>query len=745
MTSRSRCPPDRSSTRTTRRGQGGPRYESDYAFFKPGADVMAVGSFHAPGGKPVREGRATVEVGRQRSELAVVGERFWEAGLLRSKITDPKPFRSLELRWQHAFGGPSYAANPVGVGHLDKERKKAGQPVALPRIELADQRVATPKDSPAPGGFGPLPQTWELRRSLMGTLDDRWQQKRWPWFPEDLDWAHFQSAAPGLRLKGHLVGDEALFFENLHPEHPEFETRLPGLGIVAARQVTVDGRTRLDPIEMNLDTVWVDVEAERAVLAWRGWCPVADDELTDIDYLWGALVPAKVMADEQRTLQLAADAIREEEAQWEIGEEQPAPAADDVDEPPADEPQAAPALPEELQTAMAAVAALPKEPVEETAPTEEAQAAGEQKVDEWLAEAEREDESEPAWDRQRVREALGRGESLSGQDLSGIDLSDESLRGADLSGALLNGSVLSNADLGEANLTGASLSGATLHGTRLVGAALNDADLSGSRGDRIDGDRCNLSGANLSGVEWNTARLNEAMLLETELAEARLENAELQSAQLEEANLEGATLDGGNLRRVRAKGCSFLGASLQRARLDEAELPEADFSEGNLTACSLREANLADATFESTDASRSTWSGARIQGMRGAGITLSEATLDRVEGEDPIFSDARMPGATLEHASIPGADFSGAQLRGATIEACELKGARFVKADLEGATLSESNCFEALFEGCRLQDCDGSGTSFYGAEFLDADVDGFRGAGRNLTMTKLAEPSEGRR
>lgn len=69
------------------------------------------------------------------------------------------------------------------------------------------------------------------------------------------------------------------------------------------------------------------------------------------------------------------------------------------------------------------------------------------------------------WTRERVVEAVKRGESLAGQDLSGLDLSGANLRGAYLSGAYLSGANLRGANLRGAYLWGADLRGANLANT----------------------------------------------------------------------------------------------------------------------------------------------------------------------------------------------------------------------------------------------------------------------------------------
>ena len=108
---------------------------------------------------------------------------------------------------------------------------------------------------------------------------------------------------------------------------------------------------------------------------------------------------------------------------------------------------------------------------------------------------------------------------------------------------------------------------------------------------------------------------------------------------------------------------------------------------------------------------------------------------------------ARISGATFRDATLPGSDFSDTAAGGAEFVASVLKGARFARADLEGASVLQCDCFEASFAGARLDDVDGSGSSFYAAEVLDADTKTFHGRGRTFAMSKLADrPDErGRR
>ncbi len=714
---------------------GGNRYESDFALFKPAADVIVAGSFHAPGGQPVTSGRAAVAIGSHRSEVIVFGERRWDSTL--TQMSDPVPFTDLELRWREAFGGPEFPWNPAGKGHR-------AQALQVPRIEFPTQRVTRSGDTPMPAGFGAIPATWQPRFGCMGTFDDNWEKNRWPWFPEDFDWNHFRAAAPGLRLETYLAGNESLFFENMHALHPQLETRLPGLNVAAAVQrIVPDAGARLEAVEMRLDTLWVDVAAERIELVWRGWCPTADEEMSDLEYVWATLVDRPLEAAE--CTGLAQQGIYEDEAEWEIEEEiappdDPESEPDDADRGAVDEDDAGFLTPD-LAEQLAALAAMPREEPPVLPEDDPRRAELYKQAEEMIAEREAaalEDEPrEPPWDRDRVTAARAAGESLAGVDLSAVDLSSMDLRGADFTGTIMDHADLSGACLAEGTMVGASLIGAILEGADLSSAVFQEADLSGSQGSNINAEKADFSGANLAGARWPHASFIAAKLCEVDATEASFTGAALSGADMEDANFESAELTFAQMDQISAPSAIFVGADLRRARLDDADLSEADLSDARLDGCTMLRANLTDTTMERADAMGADLREAVVTGLRAAEIDLSQANLSGIVGEDPIFSDAKLTGARLEFARIPGVDLSGADLRQALLSACDLKGGRFTAADMQGCALLNSNCFEAIFENCRLLECDGSGTNFYGAEFLNAEIRGFAGDGRNLTMTKL--------
>ena len=148
----------------------------------------------------------------------------------------------------------------------------------LPNLEDPKRPVSSPGMQTEPAGFGPIPRTWEQRTSRSGSYDAAWLKQRWPWFPNDFDWAHFNAAPRDQQLDGYLDGDEPLELENLHPDYSRYETRLPG---IRPQLFVVDGYGTREAA-LKLDTLWVDADAEKLVLLWRGSLPIQSIRMADL-------------------------------------------------------------------------------------------------------------------------------------------------------------------------------------------------------------------------------------------------------------------------------------------------------------------------------------------------------------------------------------------------------------------------------------------------------------------------------
>src|SRR5262249_33606270 len=84
---------------------------SDLVPFKPGADVVLVGSAHAPGGKPARSLFARLIAGDVDKGVEVAADSIF---LQDGTLQEGAPFSRMALLYERAAGGPD-TWNPVGV------------------------------------------------------------------------------------------------------------------------------------------------------------------------------------------------------------------------------------------------------------------------------------------------------------------------------------------------------------------------------------------------------------------------------------------------------------------------------------------------------------------------------------------------------------------------------------------------------------------------------------------------------
>src|SRR5262249_24161171 len=190
------------------------KYASDFAPFKPRADVFVLGTAHAPKSTPVPSLPARIAVGKMSKTIEVIGDRTWASRML-GQISWPTPFVSRPLSYEYAYGGPGDAKNPVGKGREGNQAHNLEKPKG--------------QSIPEPARFGPLAATWPQRCQRLGTYDTNWLKTRWPWFPDDFDWGYFIAAPRDQQVDGYLQGDEEIVMEHLHPQQSPYRSRLPGL------------------------------------------------------------------------------------------------------------------------------------------------------------------------------------------------------------------------------------------------------------------------------------------------------------------------------------------------------------------------------------------------------------------------------------------------------------------------------------------------------------------------------------
>jgi uncharacterized protein YjbI with pentapeptide repeats len=685
------------------------RYPSDFAPAKPRADVLLVGTCFAAR-EPVAAARVGMRLGAFAKVLVVYGDRQWTSN---GVPTEPTPFSSMPLSWARTYGGLHFPRNPLGRG-AQAEGSAIVPGSDLPNIEYPDRPLRSPDRGEA-AGFGPIPDSWPQRLQKFGRFDDEYLKDRWPLPPRDMNWGFFNAAPEDQQLDGFVRGDEELYFENLHPAIPHYRSQLPGVRVRCFVNERQRAQYRLREIQMRLDTVWVDMDAETLVLVWRGHVELRSSTLIGSEHFF---VFAEELSDpprdEAQCLRLLEDALaRREIVDDELdAEDEPEENEDEEDEGEEEEeereeeaaaPRAERAQPSPLPLLATAPVAAPQtdalsesdvppaEPLDGVGQVEEG--AGEAAADELPA------PDEVALTAARVLEMAAAHASFAGCDLSGLNLSGADLSGLDFRDAIMGSVCLVEAKLVQANLAGAMLAGANLRHANCAGASFAGADLTGAW----------LTGADLSSADLGGA----------DLTRARLRLARLPSVHARDAIFAGAD----------ASDASFQGADLTATDFCEARIHRTDFSNANLT----------DAALEDAWGRHVNGVGATLIKLRGAGAVLCEADFSHCFANESVWEAAHLFRSTFGDSVLDGAEFSSAYLCETTFDASEMKGARLNQAALRSARLRRCNCLEASFDEADLTDADVSESNLFGASLIDTVTQATVFAGANLRRVKNRE------
>ena len=256
-------------------GQSSLKYGSELHLLKPSTDIVMIGEACAPEKRPVTGLDVLLAIADRKKTVRVFGDRQWASGIIGLKITPPKPFDSMPLVYERAFGGIHEldsdkqkvlfeARNPVGKGFKGKRKTRELKGTMLPNLEDPAHLISSPGDRPAPACFGYVAPSWEPRKSFAGTYDEAWQQKRVPYLPEDFDNRFFTAAHPDLISSNYLKGGEPVAITNMSPNGP-LKFKLPVCDIKAA--VRIAGKTE-NP-HLNLETVLIEPNKTRLSMLWR--------------------------------------------------------------------------------------------------------------------------------------------------------------------------------------------------------------------------------------------------------------------------------------------------------------------------------------------------------------------------------------------------------------------------------------------------------------------------------------------
>ncbi len=295
------------------------KFESDFVPFKLATDIVLNGTAYAPRGGVTRSLKVSLRVGSVTKQIDVLGDRVCHYDARGDPtFSDPLPFKTMELRYDLAYGGVDvfsdpkvpciYARNHLGRGFVVKNIRKSVEKLPLPNLEdpadrLTPERLCVEKfweweRQPMPASLSWFSKYWRPRALYAGVMPaDRlaeqelraifaqavppeqraiYEQTKLP----DMDFRFFSGASPGL-VAPFLRGDEAVQTMNLTPEG-RLEFLLPG----DRPGIAVDiGGGAQDP-EVVLHTVMIRMEDRQVDLVWRGAVPYAGpDSLPELKML----------------------------------------------------------------------------------------------------------------------------------------------------------------------------------------------------------------------------------------------------------------------------------------------------------------------------------------------------------------------------------------------------------------------------------------------------------------------------
>ena len=729
---------------------GSVQYESDFAYFKPSADLLLTGSCHAPNGQAVKHCDVTFQVGDKRRTLSVLGNRYWEHTLGGGAISDPVPFVEMPINYENAFGGEEYAKNTIGKGAV---RGKL-----LPNIEDPNHLIASANDKPEPAGFGPLNRMWQQRHCKLGTYKGDYLQKRWPWFPQDFDWSFFNAAPPELRLESYLRGDEKLYFENLHPHVSKYESHLPGIRVRCfTRAVDANSqRPVFEEVTMALDTLWVNMEDEKLILVWRGWTEVVSEEFEEISNIFVMSEPVDqvpVAVDQAHDLFKQKQA--ELEKQWGMTPEAPEKIVEEAKDELVHEgvkTTAEKAIQEVVAAQSVVTEAATEQFVAEQGVALETQApfidakALESQVNKMLAQIGVDVENLPAQAKQQIQEQQAKlirrfteadpaklaqieSQELQAQmkaELAKLDIDIDNLPPVSEKAQLEQQRFMQELGFEEDAWVGSDELKQLWEVTSAIlpKMGLDPEDLSPllehakKQKEKIDSQ---LAHKPKSGEKPETELVAEKL----KKIQSRVKNGE---------SFGGEDFSGLDLSDMDLKGVDFSGALLVGANLQNSDLSGAILNDAKLINANLTNAKINQAQMSAADCT-----GADLSCVEGVATNLSMAVLvnAKVIGADLSESDLSMAdlsasdlsGTKFENADMSLANVSKTQLDNANLFGADLSDALFEYAQITGAKLDQVTAKDAIFSGANLTnsrfvEAKLSGADFSGGVLNDANFQG---------------------
>lgn len=702
----------------------------DTGHAKACGEFMLWGDACAPAGQSVQQMKVKVQVANVSKSLQVIGDRHWNGRRFRSP-SQPKPFSTLPLRFENAYGGDDFADNPLGKGRA----QNLDGLISLPNLYAKGDSIKADHQAIKPACFAPLDVRWPQRQQFAGHYDQHWLQQIHPGFADDTQPEFFNAALKDQQLKGFIKPGSAIELQGLHPQYSQWAFNVPNLTARVFAQLTSNRPNQLVEASTHIDTLWLFPQLEMGLVIHRGCIDVQDSLGLDVSHLMLAyerpgdtprelahyeqqlalrtdpdsaathmvyeapLKPLKTAAEQQRIEQAyrqAAEQAQQQKAKYIEQLQQQHPdkeinSSNDDDLPP---------IPAEL--VKEGEVDLSKHQAYAQAQLEQAK----QDSASTLQQAQQKQAAKPQPETLEALHARVWSRPLAASDINLTDVPQQPQQQLAYAAELQRQSQYRNrvsSPLRLPNVENMPENGAQTirqwveqllaNGESLAGRDLSGGDLQGLDFSQQDLRQCGLEGCDLQHCCFNGANLTGAILTDSNIAGA---------------TFCSATLHHCNLSQCRGQGTDFSGAELNDVLMMDSEFEGARFSQAKLTKVQALKACFDQALFEHTELLQCQFMLATLAGSQWRQCSLQIGNFSKADLSHSHWQECRLyrcvmvdlKADKIEHIQTKAekVQFSNqGQLSSAKFEACQWHTCGFRDLDL-----TQSQCTNSVFEQCDL-------------------------------------------
>jgi hypothetical protein len=242
-------------------------FDEDTPFRKQGVDVMLMGKAYPAGKDPAPRSRFELQVGEFNYAIDVIGDRQWRRSGKKLVASEPKPFESMPLTWEYAYGGKCkvetgdmpYHANSLGRGYyLSEETAEGG---LLPNLEDPDNPVRNWQEQPKPVGVAPLSRESSLR--IMNSIE--FDADSVPPKITQIKPSYFNNANPDLILSEWPAPGTLIKASGVRPGGGDLSFRLPA----GTFHIYVQQADRSYVFPCHLESIIMFTEQKQVMLGFR--------------------------------------------------------------------------------------------------------------------------------------------------------------------------------------------------------------------------------------------------------------------------------------------------------------------------------------------------------------------------------------------------------------------------------------------------------------------------------------------